>query len=41
VPDIVGFTDVPDIVGAAKTWADFGGVILVEVGQWPAETVIE
>jgi serine/threonine protein phosphatase 1 len=35
------FTHVPDIDGADKAWADFGGVIPVEVGQWLAGTVIE
>ena len=39
--DGVRFTRVPEIGGAAKAWADFGGAIPVEVGQWLAGTVIE
>ncbi len=39
--DGVRFTRVPSGGGAAKTWADFGGAIPVEVGQWLAGTVIE
>ncbi len=39
--DGIRFTAVPEIGGAAKTWADFGGAIPVEVGQWLAGTVIE
>lgn len=39
--DGVRFTAVPEIDGADKAWADFGGAIPVEVGQWVARTVIE
>lgn len=39
--DGVRFKHIPEVDGARKAWADFGGAIPIEVGQWIAGTPIE
>lgn len=39
--DGVRFRRAPDIDGAAKAWADFGGAVPFEVGHWLEGTVVE